>query len=445
MTGELFAPIFASDEILAATGDAAWLQAILGAESALAGALGDCGLIPGGDADTIADACRADYFDIAALGRAARSSANPVIPLVETLRAAVPGRLAAQVHRGATSQDILDSATVLVARRAGARIDVDLARLADSCATLARAHRGTLMVGRTLLQHALPVTFGLKAAGWMIGVDDARTQLAIALAGLTAQLGGPVGTLASLGAQGPAVGGAFARRLGLPEPVLPWHTARQRITAAAGALGTVVGTAAKISGDVALLMQTEVAEAAEPEPGGSSAMPHKRNPASAAAVIASARRAHALLPVLFAALLADHERPAGAWHAEWEPWGELLALAGGAVARTAEVITGLQIDPAAMAANLAWSGGTLLSERVVVAATDAGTDHRRVVDAVTRAAGRARAAPGGVFATELSAEPVIAAALDLDEIESLLDPAGYLGATDLWIDRALAAHEARTP
>ncbi len=440
----LFAPIFVTDELLAATGDEAWLAAMLDAEAALAAAEAACGVIPPEVAEAIGAACRAGGLDPAALGRGARAAGNPVIPLVAALGEAVPAGARPWLHWGATSQDILDTAAVLVARRAGALVDAELGRLAAGCAGLAARHRGTLMAGRTLLQQALPVTFGLKAAGWLAGADDARTQLAAALGGLAAQLGGAAGTLASLGEAGPAVAAAFAARLGLPEPVLPWHTARQRVAAVAGALGVVAGTAAKISADVALLMQTEVAEAAEPSPGGSSTMPHKRNPAASVAVLAAARRAHALLPVLFGGLVAEHERPAGAWHAEWEPWAELIALAGGAAARTADVVAGLEVDAGAMAANLARTGGALLAERVTLALAAACGDRAEARRAVTDALRRADK-DGTPLAAELAAEPLVAGAFDAREIDRLLDPAGYLGAAGVWVDRALAAHGEAAP
>jgi 3-carboxy-cis,cis-muconate cycloisomerase len=438
LTGDrLFAPIFTTDDLLAATGDAAWLQALLDAEAALAGAEADCGLIPAAAAEGIAACCQAARFDPQALGRAARQGGNPVIPLVAALAAEVAPDAREWVHWGATSQDILDTAAMLVARRAGILIDADLQRLAGACAGLTRTHRLTLMAGRTLLQQALPVTFGLKAAGWLGGVDDARRQLDAARAGLAVQLGGAAGTLASLGEDGPAVLGAFARRLGLAEPPLPWHTARQRVSALAGALGTVAGTAAKISTDVVLMAQTEVGEATEPTPGGSSTLPHKRNPAASAAVIAAARRAHALLPVLFTGLVAEHERAAGAWHAEWEPLSELLALAGGAAARTADVIDGLEIHPGAMSENMAASGGVVLAERVALAVAARTGDRAAARVAVGRAA-----RDGSGFAKALSGDALVGAVLDPAEIDELLDPAHYLGATATWIDRALAAHEA---
>jgi 3-carboxy-cis,cis-muconate cycloisomerase len=445
LTGDgLFAPIFVSDELLAATGDRAWLQALLDAEAALAAAEADCGVIPADAARAIAACCQATRFDPAGIGREARPDGNPVIPLVAALRAEVPADARSWVHWGATSQDILDTAAMLVATRAAASIDASLARLADACAGLARSHRSTVMAGRTLLQQALPISFGLKAAGWLTGVDDARSQLGVARAGLAVQLGGAAGTLASLGAIGPAVLSAFARRLALAEPVLPWHTARQRVAGLAGALGTAAGTAAKICSDVVLLAQTEVAEVAEPTAGGSSTLPHKRNPAGAVAVMAAARRAHALVPVLLTALIAEHERAIGAWQAEWESLSELLALTGGATARAADVVAGLEVHSTTMAINLAATGGMLLAERVVLTMAGVTGDQAAARQAVSRAL---RLAPGteGGFAAALAADPLVSAVLSRAQIDELLDPAGYLGASATWIDRALAAHDRERP
>jgi 3-carboxy-cis,cis-muconate cycloisomerase len=435
---QLFAPIFTSDELMDATGDRAWLQALLDAEAALARAEADCGVIPAPAAEAIAAACREERFDAASLGRAARRGGNPVIPLVAALRAETPEAVRSWVHWGATSQDILDSAAMLVAQRAGRLIDAELMRLAGACASVTRSYRDTLMAGRTLLQQALPITFGLKAAGWLSGVLTARRLLNDARVGLAAQLGGATGTLASLGGDGPAVVGVYARRLGLSEPGLPWHTARQHVGFLAGALGIVAGTAAKIAADVVLMAQSEVGEAREHEAGESSSMPHKRNPAAAVAALAAARRAHALLPLLFAALVAEHERAAGAWHTEWQALSELLALAGGAAGRVADVVSSLDVSPEAMAANLDRLGGTLLGERVVLAVSAITGDRAAASAAVQRAA----QAPPPAFAAALEADPVIGAVLDRGHIEQLLDPASYLGATQTWIDRALACYEA---
>jgi 3-carboxy-cis,cis-muconate cycloisomerase len=441
LTGDrLFAPIFASDDVLAATGDSAWLQALLDSEAALARAEADCGVIPGVAAEAIAATCQAARFDPEALGRAARRDGNPVIPLVTALRAAVSGPAASWVHWGATSQDILDTAAMLVASRALAPIDAALQRSAEGCAGLARAHGDLVMAGRTLLQQALPISFGLKAAGWLAGLDDARAQLELARSRLAVQLGGAAGTLASLGSAGPAVLHAFADRLDLAEPVLPWHTARQRVSGLAGALGTVAGTAAKICTDVVLLAQNEVGEMTEAAAGGSSALPQKRNPATAISVLAASRRALALVPVLQAALVAEHERAIGGWQSEWESLSQLLALAGGAAAGAAHVVESLEVHPVAMAANLDASGGLLLAERVVLTVAAVTGNQAEARQAVNQAVEASARQPTG-FARALARDPVVSSVLSPSQIDDLLDPAGYLGASHIWIERALAAHD----
>lgn len=442
MPGDLFAPTVVTDEMAAATGGRAWLAAMLDAEVALTAALADVGLATAADAAAVAAACDPDRFDLDALARDARQGGNPVIPLVAALRLAVGPARAGAVHRGATSQDIIDTAMMLVVARSAPLLTRDLTALAGGCAALADEHRATVMAGRTLLQQALPITFGLKAAGWLAGTMAARQQLDAATAGVAAQLGGAAGTLAAYGGLGPEVAARFAARVGLPEPIIPWHTARQRVVAIGAALATAAGTAAKISGDIALLMQSEVGEAAEPAGegrGGSSSMPHKRNPVGAAAVSSAARRAHALLPVLFGALAAQHERDLGGWQAEWPTLSELLALAGGAVARTAETVAGLEVDAPAMAANVTRSGGRLLSERVAAALQPA-------LGAIGAAAAVGRAARSAEpFAAALGADPAVASVLDAAALDELLDPAGYLGSAGTWIDRALDAYRSGGP
>jgi 3-carboxy-cis,cis-muconate cycloisomerase len=438
-----------SDAMAAVTADEAWLQAMLDAEAALAWAEEAAGVVPAGTAGRIAAACRAERFDPAELGRQARAGGNPVIPLVAALTRAVGGDAGGWVHWGATSQDILDTAQMLVSVRALSVIDRALTDLAAACAAQAEAHRRTLMAGRTLLQQALPVTFGLCAAGWLTGVVGARAGLRAAGSALPAQLGGAAGTLASLGDHGPAVVAAFADHLGLAEPVLPWHTARQPVAALAAALGVVAGTAAKVSGDVALLMQTELAEVSEPaEPGrgGSSTLPHKRNPVAAAAVGSAARQATALVPVLLGALVAEHQRPVGAWQAEWEPLSRLLALAGSAGEQTAMTVAGLEVHVGAMRANLDRTGGLLLAERVTLALavrTDDGTPvGRPAARSAVEHACRSALASGRDLADALADDPLAGRLLPAAQIRELLDPVGYLGSTDVWIDRALAAHAA---
>jgi 3-carboxy-cis,cis-muconate cycloisomerase len=441
-TDELFAHIVTTDELLAATGDEAWLAAMLDAEAALARAEAAVGVIPEAAAAAISAACRPGGFDVALIGRDARGGGNPVIPLVARLTEAVapPGR--DYVHWGATSQDILDTAAVLVARRAGDLIAADLDRLAAGGASLADRHRATLMTGRTLMQPALPITFGLKAAGWLEGVTHCREALGSALCGLAAQLGGAAGTLASLGPDGPPVLAAFAAELALPEPVMPWHSCRQRMAALAGALAMAAGTAAKISGDIALLMQQEVGEASEPaEPGrgGSSTLPQKRNPVGAAAVGAAARRAIALVGLYYEGLAGEHERHLTSWPIEWQSLGELLALAGGAVARTAETVEGLEVDAEAMAERADGLAGILLSERLSLElARRMGRPAART--AVADATRRADGPTAGAFAAALLSDPDVAAVLTSSELDEILEPRGYLGANDVWIDRTLARH-----
>jgi 3-carboxy-cis,cis-muconate cycloisomerase len=437
----LFAPIVTGDELLAATSDRAWLQALLDVEAAVAGAEADLGIIPSGAADAIATRCSADRFDPGELGRAARLGGNPVIPLVERLTAAVPPECRNWVHWGVTSQDILDSAAMLVTRRALELIERDLTGLADGCAALADRHRTTLMAGRTLLQQALPITFGLKAAGWLVATIEVKSHLVDARSRLPAQLGGAVGTLAAFGEEGPAVAARLALRLGLAEPLVPWHTSRQPVAEVAAALGLVAGTSAKIAIDVALLMQTEVGEAFEPAApgrGASSTLPHKRNPVGAAAVSAAARRAHGLIPVIFAGMVQVHERDIGGWQAEWQTLTDLLRLAGGAAARVRDTIEGLEVDAEAMRHNLARTKGLLMAERVTLALSRA-MDRAEATAAVQQAGRRAAQSDRSdrSFAAELLAEPVVTSVLSAEDVQDLLDPAGYLGATNVFIDRAL--------
>jgi 3-carboxy-cis,cis-muconate cycloisomerase len=422
-----------TDELRQATGDRAWLQAMLDTERALALAEAELALIPTDAARAITEACDASSYDAAAIGRDARAGGNPAIPLVAALIEKTADVGKEWVHWGATSQDIIDTAAMLVVKRAAALINDDLQSLADGCADLAVRYRNTVMAGRTLLQQALPTTFGAKAAGWLTAVVDCRRHLTAAVGQAAVQLGGAAGTLASMGDQGPAVVTAFATHLGLEEPVMPWHSARQRVAEVACALGIVAGTADKISRDIALLMQTEIAEVAEPAPGRSSTMPHKQNPVASAAVGGAARRARALVPVFLDGLVAEHERGLGGWHAEWHALSELLAFAGGAAAATANTVMGLHVDAAAMAANLERTGGRLMAERITFALARI-TGRAEAAKAV-----RAIALRDGDFAAGLAADPIVGR-LGEDQIRELLDPSTYLGASSVWIDRALAAY-----
>jgi 3-carboxy-cis,cis-muconate cycloisomerase len=347
-----FSAIFVPDELRAALSDEAWLAALLEAERALAAAQAGAGAIDSGDADAVAAACDPNLYDVGALAAAGRAAGNPVVPLVEAVRERVGKEHASAVHRGATSQDILDSAAMLVARNALALLDRDLAAAADACARLAEEHRGTVMAARTLMQQAVPTTFGYKAAAWLVGLAEARRRLAAVGAALPAQLGGAAGTLAAMGASGEEVLRRYAAELGLREPVVPWHTIRTPVADLAGALATAAGAAAKIAGDIVLLAQTEVAEVAEATPGGSSTMPHKQNPVAAMLALASERHARANAAILFESLVGEHERSAGAWHAEWHALTTALAAAGGTVAAVLRSLTGLRVDAERMRANV---------------------------------------------------------------------------------------------
>jgi 3-carboxy-cis,cis-muconate cycloisomerase len=428
--GGLFDAVLARGPVRAAVADRAWLQAMLDVEAALARAQAAAGVIAAEHADAIAAACRAERFDVVALGAEAAAVGNPAAPLVRALRAQVGAPAAGDVHRGATSQDIVDSAAMLVARRALDAVLDDLAGASDAAARLAGEHRATVMAGRTLLQQAVPVTFGLKAAGWLVALDESAERLRAVRDGrLAAQLGGAAGTLAALGDAGLDVLQRFARELGLAEPVLPWHTARTRIAELATALGEACGVVAKVAGDVVLLAQTEVGELREGgEGGGSSTMPHKRNPVAAVSALAGARQAPGLVATLLAAMEHEHERAAGAWHAEWAPLRALLLATGSAAAWLRDCLARLEVDPERMRANL---DPALLAERVAGAlGPEMG---REAADEAVRTA-----ATGGRPLADVAAEHLAAA-----EVQRLLDPATYLGATDELIDRALRAHGER--
>jgi 3-carboxy-cis,cis-muconate cycloisomerase len=347
----LFGGIYARGAVAAEVSDRAWLQAMLDVEAALARACAAEGLIPGLAADEIARACQAERFDIAQLGRDAADSATPVVALVKALRAAVPEPARAHVHVGATSQDISDTATMLIARRALVPLLADARAAADATAELARVHRDTPMIGRTLLQEAVPTTFGVRAAGWLTGVDEGRRRLRqVRDSDLAVQMGGPVG------ARAPAVAGHVAAELGLAEPVMPWHAIRLRPVTLACALGAFCGVLAKIARDVTLLAQQEEGEVQEgggPERGGSSAMAHKRNPVGAVSVLACAKRTPGLVATALAAMEQEHERAAGAWQAEWGTYTELLGLTGSATAWARELLENLIVHPDLMQANLA--------------------------------------------------------------------------------------------
>ncbi|MFI6691758.1 lyase family protein [Streptomyces sp. NPDC050433] len=532
-----------------ATGDAAFLRAILDAEAALSRAQAAVGLTPMAAAEAItAAAGTAERFDVRDVALRARAGGNPVIPLVADLTAAVDDEdknaggdadAARYVHQGATSQDIVDTAMMLVATRTVPLILADLDRTADALAALATLHRGTPMAGRTLTQHAVPTTFGLKAAGWLASVRDARARLAAVRPPV--QLGGAAGTLAAFAPVDDTVDGAprgtstaascepvydltgaldstldtppeplpdyppatgtdprldpepelgtgtppdepvydltgaeavpegpeseenearasveadqqapgtdtglrllaaYAAQLRLAEPTLPWHTLRTPVADLGSALAFTAGALGKVAADVLVLSRTEIGEVAEARGGGSSAMPHKRNPVRATLIAAAARQAPALASVLLGALVAEDERPAGPWHAEWQPLRELLRLTGGAARDAAELTRGLRVFPDRMRDNLGLTHGLLVSERLAAALAPA-VGVARAKELVGAAARLASAAGIPLAQALTESDPAVAELIGEERLRALTDPTGYTGSAPALVDRALAEH-----
>lgn len=431
----LFDEVLARGPVREAVGDRAWLRALLSTEAALGAAQAELGLIPAAAAAAIAAACDPDRYDVAALARAAAAPGNPVPPLVQALRAEVGADATAFVHFGATSQDILDTAAMLVTRDALAMIREAVRRAANEAARLARTHRDTPQAGRTLLQHALPITFGLTAVTWWDALGAAGAALAGARDLPAAQLGGAVGTRHAYGTAGPALVGRFAAELGLATPALAWHTNRVRVGQLAGALGVTAGAIGKVARDVTLLASSEVGEVAEAAPGGSSAMAHKRNPVASVAALGCASQAPGLVATLLAAMVQEHQRAAGAWHAEWRPLRELLVAVGSAAEWLATCLAELVVDERAMAANLAELART--AGMTDPAATTGLTDPATTTGLTDPAAHPARTA-GADPAARIDA----AGRTDLAGIPArtadLTDPAAHVGAAAALVERALA-------
>jgi 3-carboxy-cis,cis-muconate cycloisomerase len=470
-TRGLFGGVFARGGVDA--GDTAWLQAMLDTEAGLARALERAGLAPAGAGEAVTIAARAVNFDPNELGGLAALTGNPVPGLARALARQVPQNAVSAVHRGATSQDIVDTAVMLLAKRAIAVIRADLTRTADATARLASAHRASIMIGRTLLQQAVPVTFGLVAAGWLTSVDEARAGLDSVGPRLAVQFGGAAGTLASLGEAGQRVAALLAEELGLAVPVLPWHTDRLRIVDLGAALARVSAALGKIARDVTLLAQSEVGEvseggtasgaaggdqraadqraadqqapAASPRRGGSSAMPHKRNPVASIAILGCTRQVPGLLATLAMATEQELQRAAGAWHAEWEPLTALLRLTGSASSWAAELLPGLVVDTSRMAANLAATKGLPLAEHVssLLAGVLGGDQaHDLVAEAGARAVSAGLPLQDVLLAVPRLEERLSAAGITAEQIEAALEPSGYLGAADALVAAALNAHEA---
>ncbi|WP_250499309.1 3-carboxy-cis,cis-muconate cycloisomerase [Caballeronia sp. GAWG1-5s-s] len=444
-TGRLTDLICGSEAANAVWSPRATVQAMLDVEAALARASAKAGVIPASAVDAIVAACDADNIDAAALMSGAAAGGNLAIPLVKQLTAVVKARdaeAAKYVHWGATSQDIIDTGVVLQLRAALAHIDADLQALANALANQADKHRATPMIGRTWLQQALPITLGLKFAQWLDAVTRHRARFAdVRARALVLQFGGAAGTLASLRDKALPTARALADDLRLALPALPWHTQRDRIAEAASFFGMLTGTLGKIARDISLMMQTELGEVAEPSAagkGGSSTMPHKRNPVGCAAVLTAATRAPNLVATIFAGMVQEHERALGGWQAEWEALPDLARLTAGALANVKDIVPGLEVNVGRLAANLNATNGLVLGEAVMLALGDAigRLDAHKLVEGSSKAA----VASGQSLFDVLAANETVSAHLSRERLKELLDPANYVGQAQAFVDAALAQH-----
>jgi 3-carboxy-cis,cis-muconate cycloisomerase len=477
----LLSPVWAGTPVEAAAADGAWLQAMLDAEAALARAQARLGTLPGWAAEAITAAARAERIDLRAVALAARETANPVVALVRELTAVVAAdrpEAAEYVHRGSTSQDILDTGAMLVCARSLALVRADLDRTADALGRLAGEHRDTLAAGRTLALHAVPTTFGLKPAGWREVVLDASERVGRVLdGGLPMSLGGAAGTLAGYleyaaldgaaargsgdgsdagraGEHGrPAVGdvrrpdpgdyldrltAAFADETGLAVRLLPWHALRTPVADVAAALAFTAGALGKMAADVQTLARTEVGEVSEPAVagrGGSSAMPHKRNPVLSTLIRSAALQVPVLAAGLTQCLVSEDERSAGAWHAEWQPLRACLLLTGGAAHTAVELAEGLVVRPERMRANVELTGSQVVSERI--AAVLAPLVGKARAKALLTDASIEADRSGRPLTAVLAEVPEVARRLDAEALAELADPAGYTGAASPLVARAL--------
>ncbi len=447
MPSALMSPLFSSAAMREIVSDQARLQRMLKAEAALAAAEASLGVIPASAARPIANACQAKFYDIGALGLAAVSVGNLAIPLVKALTAEVAkhdAEAARYVHWGATSQDIIDTALVLELRAVIDDLATELERAIPAFTTLAEKHRHTPTVGRTWLQQALPMPFGLKVAGYAAALTRARARLKrVRNEALVLQFGGATGTLAALGSRGVEVAIAFAKELDLPLPDGPWHTHRDRLADVASAFAMLAGTCGKIARDVALLMQTEVGEAFEPAGegrGGSSTMPHKRNPVAAASGLACAAIAPQLCATILAAQVQEHERAAGAWAAEWPTFPALALVTSGALAAVVDIADGLDVDVERMRANLDITDGQIMAEAVSfkLAEKIGKSEAHKLVES----AGKKAHAENKHLKDILAADPKVTAIIPAGEISKLFDPMSYQGVAQLFIDRLLATAKA---
>ncbi len=437
---QIFGSLYGTDEVRELFSDKAHLQFMLDIEAALARAESKLGLVPAPVADAIGRAARVENLRLDYIAESTRRVGYPVVAIVKELGRIAGDEAARYIHLGATTQDILDTALVLQLRRALAIVRRDLIAIARALADRAARFRDVPIAARTHLQHAVPTTFGFKCASWaaplvthLERMDQAAPRI------LVVQFGGAAGTLASLGADGPAVVEALAHELSLGVPDLPWHAQRDRLAEAAALLGLICGSLSKFALDITLMMQTEVGEVAEPHEegrGGSSTMPQKRNPIASEYILGATRSVHALVPVMLESMIADHERATGPWQSESLAIPQCVALTAGALSHVRSIAEGMTVDTERMHRNLELTGGLIMAEAIATAVTPQ-IGRAAAEAAVARACNRAIAERVSLT-TILRTDPELRPHLTDDEIDRLINPALYLGSAGSFVDRVVA-------
>jgi 3-carboxy-cis,cis-muconate cycloisomerase len=443
LTRTWFDTLFTTDAMRRVFADRTRLQAILDFEAALAKSLAMVGIAPARAAETIASQCRAELFDLSSLSKASRVTGNSAIPVIHELESLVAQQseeAARYVHFGATSQDAMDTGLVLQIRDALDVMTWDLEYLSIALEGLANKHKHTPMVGRTWLQQAVPMTFGLKVVGWLSAVARHQERIGqIRAENLVLQLGGAAGTLAAFGEQHETVVALVGQELHLGSPRLPWHTHRDRLAEVATTLGLLTGTLGKIARDVSLLSQAEIAEVAEPNVpgrGGSSSMPQKQNPVGCAVALAAATRVPPLVSTMLAAMPQEHERGLGGWQAEWETLPEIFELSAGALAQVRQIIAGLTVNVDQMRKNIDAGDGLLYAEAVAAAlALKVG---RTAAHSLVGRACRRTIEEGRNLRELLVDNPEVVSALSITEINELFELDRHTSAAAQLVEKALS-------
>jgi 3-carboxy-cis,cis-muconate cycloisomerase len=439
----LLDPLFGVEAVQRIFSDRSRLQGMLDFEAALATAEAQVGIIPNSAVVAIHTKCRADLFDLNAIAQAAASSGNLAIPMIKQLTALVGAddeKAAGYVHWGATSQDAIDTGLILQLRDALDFVEKDLASLCDILAQLAKRHRDTLVVARTWMEHAVPTLFGLQVAGWLDALDRHHVRLQETKGrAMVLQFGGAAGTLAALGDRGSDVAKALAEELGLALPDMPWHSHRDRVAEIATTLALCAGTLGKIARDLALQMQTEISELDTKARGSSSTMPQKRNPVFAAVALSAVIRVPGLTSTMLVAMVQEHERGLGGWHAEWDTLPEIIQLTAGSLHQILETAKGLEIKTDRMLENLEQTQGLIFAEAAMMAlAKHIGRDAaHKLIEAVSQRS----VAERKHLRIALGEDPAVTRHLSAAEIEGLFDPRSYTGVAQQFIDRVLAAHQ----